>query len=88
MRASGVYLLAVAIVVSLVMGAYAVRAGHNISHKNCAQVELLKASVRQSLRRGRQSLPTIGYYRHHPAELRRQLRLIDHELQLFQRRKC
>ena len=88
MRTLSVYLLTCALVASLILGAYAVRAGHDTSHQNCRQIELLKTSVRQSLVRGRQSLPTIAYYRHHPAELQRQLRLIDHELGLFARRKC
>lgn len=49
----------------------------------CRSVVSLDRTIRTSLGESLKTLPTITYYKHHPAELLQQQRLIARELEQF-----
>ena len=54
----------------------------------CQQVNVLRIAIVESLHRSEATLPTLAYYRQHPAELAQQERLIVGELSRFHPVRC
>ena len=54
----------------------------------CIQVQALKEQIVASLERSKKALPTIRYYKDHPAERRASLYNIYHEIHRFQPTSC
>lgn len=60
---------------------------HN-SITNCHRIEFLNKQIRETIVRGNKTLPTLGYYKAHPAELRNALRQNEIALEKFQPIQC
>ena len=55
---------------------------------NCQRIAQLELVIQGQIRRSLKTLPTLAYYREHPAELRYQLRLAHDELRAFTPSAC
>ena len=49
----------------------------------CVEVEQVRSYAREAAQRGLKSIPTIAYYRTHPAERRRAVRDIKRQVDFF-----
>lgn len=54
----------------------------------CLALENLNREITMSLKRSRDSIPKLSYYRRHPEEMQRQLVQIDDQIHLFRPREC
>lgn len=61
---------------------------HHADHNACVRIEALKSLARTQLHRALASLPTLAYYRLHPAELASQSELIREQLHEFRPLPC
>lgn len=59
-----------------------------VSHDNCVQIEKMKSYVLGAIDRGRTTLPTLAYYKTHPAELRSAIHELVQEQSDFKPSDC
>ena len=65
-----------------------VRGQQVADHTVCVQLNTLRAGFRDSLERGLNSIPTIQYYKNHPAEKKRALTEINRQIKLYKNKNC
>lgn len=61
--------------------------GSDIRHF-CEQIEVVKGYNRGAIERGLKTLPTVAYYKQHPAELKAQVAELNHLKFQFKKEKC
>jgi len=54
----------------------------------CVEIEKVKAEIRYTIQRSIKSLPTVGYYKSHPAELKSALEANRQILRTFAGKAC
>lgn len=73
---------------AVVLLLFNIASGLAVGQYNCDQINHLKAYNLESIKRAEKSLPTIAYYREHPVELQRQMRLLKDAEGHFQPTHC
>jgi hypothetical protein len=58
------------------------------SHTICVAVNNLNRVIDTTLTRSKRNIPRLAYYKHHPSELRAQIREVNRTLRLFRPRTC
>jgi hypothetical protein len=64
------------------------RATVETSFSNCQQIEVIKAQIRGTVQDSQKRLPTIDYYRTHPAELRQAIKDSNRSIARFKQIDC
>jgi hypothetical protein len=82
------FILSLCVLVAIVASAYTFYRQDQVNHDICVASNHQNEAISNSLHRSLKTIPTLSYYKQHPAERDRALAEIHHQLRVFAPRNC